>query len=115
MKKYKYILKNGWVIDPKNSINDVRDVAIGCDGKIAAVATKLDSAEAETVIDVTNLMVTPGLIDAHTHVYYTTNMPNAWAGDFSIQPDMHSFKSGVTTMVDTGTAGCRNFEHLKRV
>ncbi len=113
MKKYKYILKNGWVIDPKNSINDVRDVAIGYDGKIAAVATKLDSAEAETVIDVTNLMVTPGLIDAHTHVYYTTNMPNAWAGDFSIQPDMHSFKSGVTTMVDTGTAGCRNFEHFK--
>ena len=41
MKKYKYILKNGWVIDPKNSINDVRDVAIGCDGKIAAVAYKI--------------------------------------------------------------------------
>ena len=111
--EYKYILKNGRVIDPKNGLDEVCDVAISRDGRIAEVAAELQSNHAEKVLDVSGLMVTPGLIDAHTHVYHTTGMAKAWAGDYSIQPDMHSFKSGVTTMVDTGTAGCLNFGHFK--
>jgi dihydroorotase len=55
------------------------------------------------------LVVPPGLVDIHVHVFYTTGNPGAWAGDLSVQPDAHSFRTGVTTMVDAGSAGWRNF------
>src|SRR3954449_10451483 len=80
---YDLLLKGGHVIDPKNRISAVRDVAIK-DGKIAAVATKIDPAKALKTVDVSGLYVTPGLIDIHTHVYAGTGEPRSYAGDLSV-------------------------------
>ena len=66
--KYDLLLRGGHLIDPKNQINAVRDLAI-LDGKVAAVAERIDPAEAFKVVDASGLYVTPGLIDIHVHVY----------------------------------------------
>lgn len=105
---YDLLLKNGHVIDPKNNINGKMDVAIKAD-KIAAVAEDINPTEAETIVDATGLYVTPGLIDIHVHVYHTREPEG-----LSVIADHHSFRSGVTTMVDTGTAGAKHFLHFKR-
>jgi dihydroorotase len=65
---YDLVLKGGHVIDPKNGISVVRDVAIK-DGRIAAVAARLDETAAAKTIDVSGLYVTPGLVDIHVHVF----------------------------------------------
>ena len=109
---YDVILKNGHVIDPKNNINAVRDVAIK-DHKIAAVAANIDASKAKKVVDVTGLYVMPGLIDLHVHVFYGDG-PSYRDGQLSVIPDSHTFRSGVTTVVDAGTAGWRNFEVFKK-
>ncbi len=110
--RYQILLKGGHVIDPRNGIDAVMDVAVA-DGRIAAVRAGIDPAEARTVADVRGLYVTPGLIDAHVHVFATTGMKDAWAGDNSVLPDGFSFRSGVTTMVDVGSSGWRNFEEFR--
>src|SRR5262245_20375793 len=110
--RYQLLLKGGHVIDPRNQLDAVMDVAVA-DGKIAAVRAGIDPAEARTVVDVSGLYVTPGLIDAHVHVFATTGMKDAWAGDNSVLPDGFSFRSGVTTMVDVGSSGWRNFEDFR--
>lgn len=110
--RYQILLKGGHVIDPRNQIDAVMDVAIA-DGKIAAVRPDINAAEARTVADVSGLYVTPGLIDMHVHVFATTGMKDAWAGDNSVLPDGFSFRSGVTTMVDVGSSGWRNFEDFR--
>jgi dihydroorotase len=110
--KYDVLLKNGHVIDPKNNVNDRRDVAIA-NGQIAAVEKTIDPATAKRVVDVNGLYVTPGLIDIHVHVYVGTGM-KAYTGDWSVSPDSFSFRSGVTTMVDAGTSGWHNFEDFKQ-
>ncbi len=110
--RYQILLKGGHVIDPRHQVDAVMDVAVA-DGKIAAVRRDIDPAEARTVIDVAGLYVTPGLIDTHVHVFATTGMRNAWAGDNSVLPDGFSFRSGVTTMVDVGSSGWRNFEDFR--
>lgn len=105
---YDLLLKGGHVIDPKNNIDQKMDVAIA-GGKIARVAADIDPALATTVADVSNNYVTPGLIDIHVHVH-NTREPEG----LSVVADHHSFRSGVTTMVDTGTAGAKHFLHFKR-
>jgi dihydroorotase len=110
--EYDVILKGGHVIDPKNNINAVRDVAIK-DKKIAAVAANLDPAKAVKTVDVKGLYVMPGLIDLHVHVFYGDGRSYS-DGQLSVVPDSHSFRSGVTTMVDAGTAGWKNFEIFKK-
>ncbi len=107
------LLKGGRVIDPKNNIDAVRDVAIAA-GKIARVGTNLPAAQARQVADVSGLIVTPGLIDIHVHVYAGTGIKGAYTGDLSVYPDPLSFRSGVTTMVDAGTAGWRNFADFRQ-
>ena len=72
--KYDLLLRGGHVIDPRNSISAVRDVAIA-EGKIAAVGTALNPADALKTVDASGLYVTPGLIDIHTHVYTGTGEP----------------------------------------
>jgi dihydroorotase len=109
---YDLLLQGGHVIDPRNQVDAMMDVAVA-DGKIAAVGPGIDPASARQVVDVTGLYVTPGLIDIHVHVYATTGMRNAWAGDNSVLPDGFSFRSGVTTMVDAGSSGWRNFEDFR--
>src|ERR1035441_2845566 len=108
---YALLLRGGHLIDPKNNLDGVMDVAIQ-DGKVAAVGPSIDPGRARHVIDATGLYVTPGLVDMHVHVFHTTGIQGAWAGDNSIDPDSFSFRSGVTTMVDAGSSGWRNFESL---
>jgi dihydroorotase len=110
--KYDVLLRGGHVIDPKNGIDAVRDVAIA-GGKVAAVGTNLSPADAFKVIDVAGLYVMPGLIDIHTHVYTGTGEKGSYAGDSSVYPDGFTFRVGVTTVVDAGGAGWRNFEDFK--
>ncbi|MGH9721146.1 MAG: amidohydrolase/deacetylase family metallohydrolase [Bryobacteraceae bacterium] len=110
--RYDLLLKGGHVIDPRNSLDGVMDVAIAGD-KVAAVAANIAPAEARRTLDLRGLYVTPGLIDLHVHVFSTTGIRDAWAGDNSIQPDAFSFRTGVTTMVDAGSSGWRNFETFR--
>jgi dihydroorotase len=111
--KYDLLLKGGHVVDPKNQISAVRDVALS-NGKVAAVAAGIDPAEAFKTVDVSGLYVTPGIIDIHTHVYTGTGERGSYAGDNSVYPDGFTFRVGVTTVVDVGGAGWRNFEDFKQ-
>ena len=109
---YDLLLRGGHVIDPRNKISSVLDVAIR-DRKIAVVAANIDPAKAFKTVDVTGLYVTPGLIDIHVHVFAGTGERNSYAGDSSVYPDGITFRSGVTTVADAGCAGWRNFEEFK--
>ena len=111
--KYDLLLKGGHVIDPKNGISAIRDVAIA-GGKVAAVASRISGAEALKVVDVSNLYVTPGLIDIHVHVFAGTGERASYAGDNRVYPDGFTLRSGVTTVVDAGCAGWRNFADFKQ-
>src|ERR1035438_478990 len=110
--QYDLLLQGGHVIDAKNKISAIRDVAIR-DGKIAAVAEHIDPAQAFKVVDVRGLYVTPGLVDIHVHVFAGTGERNSYAGDNSLYPDGYMFRVGVTTVADAGCAGWRNFEDFK--
>lgn len=106
------LIKGGHVIDPKNNIDAVMDVAVA-DGKILRVAPSIPSENAKKVIDAKGLFVTPGLIDIHTHVFVGSNQ--GFADGFScISPDDITLKAGITTVVDAGTSGWRNFPVFKR-
>ncbi|MFH1570441.1 MAG: amidohydrolase/deacetylase family metallohydrolase, partial [Gemmatimonadota bacterium] len=94
------LLKGGHLIDPRNHLDGPFDLAI-TGGKIAAVGPDLP-ATAGRVVDVTGLYVTPGLIDMHVHVY---GGYEGW-----LFPDQHALPYGVTTVVDTGGAGWKDFE-----
>ena len=109
---YDLLLVNGHVIDTKNHLDRVTDVAIK-DGRIAAVGDHLDPQKAAKTIDVSGDYVTPGLIDIHTHDYASTGEIGSYAGDNSIRPDGFTFRSGVTTVGDAGSSGWRNFEDFK--
>jgi dihydroorotase len=109
---YDLLLRNGHVLDDKNHIDAVMDVAIK-DGKIAKVAAHIPSTDALKAIDVKDMYVTPGLIDLHVHVYAGTGERNSYAGDNSVPPDGFTFRVGVTTVVDAGCSGWRNFEDFK--
>src|SRR5215831_3551728 len=109
---YDLLLQGGHVIDAKNGINAVRDVAIK-DGAIAAVAQRINPADATKTVNVAGLYVTPGLIDIHVHVFAGTGERNSYAGDNSLYPDGFTFRIGVTTVADAGCAGWRNFEEFK--
>lgn len=106
------LLKGGLVIDPKNGIDGPRDVAI-LNGRIAAVEPNIPAASAKRTLNIKGLTVTPGLVDIHVHLFATTGVADAWAGDKSILPDGFSFRTGVTTMADAGSAGWRNFETFR--
>jgi dihydroorotase len=109
---YDLLLQGGRVIDAKNGINAVRDVAIK-DGKVAAVEQRIDPALAFKTVNVAGLYVTPGLIDIHVHVFAGTGERGSYAGDNSVYPDGFTFRVGVTTVADAGCSGWRNFEEFK--
>jgi dihydroorotase len=110
---YDLLLQNGHVIDDKNHIDSVMDVAIK-DGKVARVAPHIETSEALKTINVQGLYVTPGLIDIHVHVYTGTGERGSYAGDNSLPPDGFTFRNGVTTVVDAGCSGYKNFEDFKQ-
>jgi len=107
--KYDLLLKGGHVIDARNNINAVRDVAIA-NGKVAAVAANINAADALKVVDASGLYVVPGLVDIHVHVYAGTGERGSYAGDNSLYPDGFTLRSGVTTIVDAGSSGWRSFD-----
>jgi dihydroorotase len=109
---YDLLLKNGHVIDAKNNIDDVYDVAMK-DGKIAKVAKNIPANYAVKTIVLHDMYVVPGLIDIHVHVFAGTGERNSYAGDNSIYPDGFTLRVGVTTVVDAGCSGWRNFEDFK--
>lgn len=111
---YSIVIKGGHIIDPKNKTDEVMDLAIK-DGKIAVVAKNIDAREGAKVINAEGMYVTPGIIDMHVHVYYGTKMDQGLMnGPSSVQPDAFSFRAGVTTFVDVGSAGWRSFPDFKR-
>ena len=103
---YDLVLRGGRVIDPSQHLDAVADVAFAA-GKVARVGPRLDAGSATDIHDVTGCIVAPGLIDLHTHVY--------WGGT-SLGIDAEEFcrTSGVTTAVDTGSAGPGNFAGFRR-
>lgn len=107
------LLKGGHVIDPKNNIDSKMDVAIA-EGKIAQVAPDIPATNAKKVVDVTGLIVTPGLVDMHVHVFPGNDLGAYIANaQTSVAPDGFTFRAGVTTVVDAGSSGWKNFRQLK--
>ena len=109
---YDLLLKGGKVIDPRNGINALMDVAVS-GNKIARVAESISPTEAKKTVDVSGFSVTPGLVDIHVHVYTGTGNKNSYTGDRSVYPDGFTFRSGVTTVVDAGSSGWTNFPDFK--
>ncbi len=104
------LLKGGHVIDPANAIDGRFDVGIR-DGSIARVAPDIPAAAATQVVDVSGHLVTPGILDIHTHVYPFVGTDAAYVG--GMNADAHLLASGVTTTVDAGTVGWRDFPDFK--
>jgi dihydroorotase len=107
------LLKGGHVIDPKNHLDTPMDVAISA-GKIVQVAVNITPNLAKKVIDVKGFYVTPGLIDMHAHVFNGTT-PDAYIANAStsLPPDGFTFRAGITTVVDAGSSGWKNFRLFK--
>ncbi|SDM39256.1 dihydroorotase [Daejeonella rubra] len=108
------LFKGAHVIDPKNKIDSKMDVAIS-DGKIFRVAKDIPIGSARKTIDVTGFYITPGIIDMHVHVFQGTDKNSTSVGNSSRsqQADAFSFRTGVTTVVDAGSSGWRNFPLFK--
>ena len=111
-KSYDLLLTGGRVVDPANHIDAVMDVAVA-NHRIAAVAAHIDPSLATKTVDVSGLYVTPGLVDIHVHVYASTGEAGSYAGDNAVFPDGFTFRAGVTTVVDAGCSGWKNFEDFK--
>ncbi len=109
---YDLLLKGGHLLDDKNHIDANRDLGIK-DGKVVAVGEDLHPKDALKTIDVKGLFVSPGLIDLHVHVYTGTGERGSYAGDLSVSPDGFTLRNGVTTAVDAGSSGWRNFDDFK--
>jgi len=109
--QFDLLLKGGHVIDARNGISAVRDVAIA-QGKIAAVEANIAVSRASRTIDVSSLYVTPGLVDLHVHVF-ARSMCREYLGENCVRPDGFTFRSGVTTVVDAGSSGWRNFGEFR--
>ena len=106
------LLKGGHVFDPKNGIDTVMDLAIS-GGKILRVAPEIAAQGAQKVVNVAGLYVVPGLIDLHTHVFVGSRPGQFADGINSLSPDDFTLRAGITTVVDAGTSGWRNFPQFK--
>jgi dihydroorotase len=136
-KPYSYIIKGGHVIDPKNNINEVMDVAItagaraqaarpasanslaspavpATEGKVAMIAKNINADLADQIIDAKGLYVTPGLIDIHVHFFWGHDGSYLKNAATALPADGFTFRSGVTSVVDAGCTGWRDFELYKK-
>jgi dihydroorotase len=103
---YDLLVKGGRLIDPLAGIDDSRDIAVA-DGRIAAIEPDIPADKAGKVVDATGRIVTPGLIDLHSHVY--------WGGtSLGVDADRLAARSGTTTFIDAGSAGAGNFLGFRR-
>lgn len=111
---YSIVIKDGHVIDPKNNIDGIMDVAIN-GGKIVQVAKNIDGKKAQQVVNAKGLYVMPGLIDIHSHNFFGTEPDHYLSnGLVAVAPDGFTFRVGVTTVVDAGGAGWRSFPTFKK-
>ncbi len=103
---YDLVLSGGRVIDPAAGLDGVADVAFA-KGRVANVGPGLAAKGAAEIRNVAGKIVTPGLIDLHTHVY--------WGGtSLGVEPENLARRSAVTTLVDAGSAGPGNFHGFRR-
>ncbi|HXJ81787.1 MAG TPA: amidohydrolase/deacetylase family metallohydrolase [Candidatus Methylomirabilis sp.] len=100
------LIRGGRVLDPAQGLDDLRDVRIE-GGRVAALGTDLRPAPGENVLDAAGLLVTPGLIDLHVHVF-------PGASHYGIEPDPHCLATGTTTVVDAGSAGALTFGAFRK-
>ncbi len=111
--EYDILIKDGHVIDVKNGIDQVMDVAIH-NGKIAKVDSRISAKSAKEIINAKGFYVVPGLLDIHTHNFHGTvpfgYLNNSFA---ALPPDGFTFRSGVTTVADAGSSGWKNFRKFK--
>jgi len=110
---YDLVIKNGHIIDKKNNIDFIGDIGVS-NGIIKYVGKALPNNSSRKIINAKSLIVVPGLIDIHSHNFHGT-IPNRYlSNSFSaLPPDGFSFRSGITTIVDVGGAGWKNFEVFK--
>jgi dihydroorotase len=111
---YDLLLKGGHLIDPANGIDRVMDIAVIRDS-IVRVAPDINVADAKRVVQLKGKYIAPGFIDMHVHVFHG-NHPDAYIADgyTSVPPDGFTFRNGVTTVVDAGSSGWRNFPQFKK-
>ena len=110
---FSLLIKNGFVIDPKTALHDTLDIAIQ-NGRIAHIAKHIDSRQAAKIIDARGAIVCPGLIDTHTHVFFGSDPDREYdGGTEGLTPDKFAPREGVTTVVDAGSSGWRDFEVFK--
>ncbi len=108
------VIKGGHLIDPKNNIDAIMDIAVK-DGKVVKVVSGIDGTGARQVIDAKGMYITPGLIDIHAHVFFGTEPDHYLSNGLSaVVPDGFTFRVGVTTVVDCGGAGWKNFPVFKK-
>ena len=100
------VLKGGRIIDPESGLDEIQDIAFK-DGKVSALADSLATMPAKQVHDVSGKIISPGLIDLHTHVY--------WGGTaLGVEAESLTSRSGTTTFVDAGSAGAGNYAGFQR-
>ena len=111
---YDLLLKGGHLIDPAHGIDRMMDIAIVKDS-VVRVAPQIPTSDARKTIELKGKYVAPGLIDMHVHVFHG-NHPDAYIADgyTSVPPDGFTFRNGVTTVVDAGSSGWRNFPQFKK-
>ena len=103
---YDLLIKGGTVIDPSQGLNAVRDVAVS-GRKVAAVDAGIPESQASEVLDATDLIVVPGLLDLHVHSFVGVS-------HFGVDPDVGQISKGVTTALDAGSAGADTFAAFRR-
>jgi len=112
--QYDLVIRNGHLIDAKNNLDQKMDLAIQ-DGKIAAIEKSIAPEQGKKVIDAEGLIVSPGLIDMHSHNFHGTQPKKYLANSFTaLPPDGFTFRNGITTLVDAGSPGWRNFDLYKK-
>jgi len=103
---YDLLVKGGTVIDPSQGLESVGDIAIN-HGKVVAFGTAIPVTTAREVIDATGLLVTPGLIDIHVHIYEGVT-------HLGVNADVNCLNKGVTSVIDAGSSGAQTFPGLRK-
>ncbi|MGE3804369.1 MAG: amidohydrolase/deacetylase family metallohydrolase [Gemmataceae bacterium] len=103
---YDLLIREGRVVDPSQELSAVRDVAIVA-GKVARIAENIDAKSARQVLEAKGKIVTPGLIDAHVHVF-------DGVAPLGIPADVNCIAKGVTTVLDAGSAGAHTFPAFRK-